>query len=446
MLVAAWVLFALSVVAVTLRIYVRLQSRPRLFGNDDRFLVLALVLFLVQLAILTDVEHLTRNGTYFVPRQLKLVRIEAWLLHILYSQVIWSAKLSLFLLYKRLLSGLCMQKQLRMAAVLLFLTWLFVTVLLVIPLDGFSAGDPRNRIFTGPARIHDLLETYCIGPLDILTSVVLTFLPFALLRRLRINLKEKTALVVIFSLGLLCICAAILRWVVLLEISTASIFILWSTLEQSCLIIVQSLMVLRPLLYQIFELFGIDKPGQRSSMHQLSTKSITQQMQTITEFQASKKQPQPTRHPLEFSETIESTDTTHTLMQCLKLESPGPSLLCSILKSAGSEASTARQEHHLEMGHLGSKFDISERAWSPIQVEQNYPHSFAYMNRHEFMQSNHTDVFAGEKRCRQPRHPVKAKSLGALPRDRKDSRNPSDCPTSFPIFVTVDSHYDCCRD
>lgn len=184
---------------VAMRVYVRLQSRPRLFGNDDRFLALSLALFLVQLAILTDVMHMTHNGTFFRPRQVKKACIQAWLLHLLYSQIIWSAKLSLFLLYRRLLSGLCMQKQLRGAAVLLGVSWVFVTILYAIPLIGFTAGDPRQRqLFNRPQHIHDVLQTYCIGPLDVLTSIVLTLLPFALLRRLRINAKEKTALVLIF--------------------------------------------------------------------------------------------------------------------------------------------------------------------------------------------------------------------------------------------------------
>lgn len=393
-----------------------------MFGKDDQVLALSAMLYFTQSFILSHLMHLTHQGTYMTAGLLGQTTVHFYLYHLFFTQIVWGSKISLFFLYRRLLAGLYMKGRLRITGVLLALSWSFVTLLALVPLRPFGAGDPLDKsAYTPFETVHAEMTKHLVGALDVLTSLVLAVLPFALLQRLQLNSGDKTALSVVFSLGLLSMVAAALRWAMLMDMRSANNCILWTNLEQSCLLVVQSLMVLRPLLYSALQCLGFHPQSRRATVHSSLSIQMAPPWTTESVPFPTTKSPGVDR-PFESLESLDNHAHIRQRSRDLTESHLDPDLCSYASTTLNSQSSYSkivktREEEANAVDH-DQHPNVMAIPWPGIQVEQTFSHTYHSRSRTDLPQFSRTEIFGGHGGAR-PKHPVKSKSLTSIARQKE---------------------------
>jgi hypothetical protein len=177
--------------------------------------------------------------------------------------VIYTIKSCMLIMYTRLTLGLTANRLVYYLAVYVAIGYIasqiaFFTI--CIPFNGYWAmPQPNPQCST--------LTHYSIvqGCFNISADILMLFILLPLITKLTMPLKQKAVLLIIFSLGMFVIVAAILNKIFNLTNIWSPIYMLWYTRESSVAVYVSNLPMIWPLLREIFPKLRSLTPGQKGS-------------------------------------------------------------------------------------------------------------------------------------------------------------------------------------
>jgi hypothetical protein len=177
--------------------------------------------------------------------------------------VIYTIKACLLLMYTRLTLNLATQRLVIYLAVYVFCGWLATEIAFFTacrPFYGYWAMPP-------PSTQCATLEHYAIiqGSFNISSDILMLFIPLPLITRLSVPWRQKSVLLVIFSMGTFVIIAAVLTKVFNLTNIWDPSYMLWYTRESSVAIYVSNIPLIWPLIREYIPALKRFTPGQKSS-------------------------------------------------------------------------------------------------------------------------------------------------------------------------------------
>lgn len=180
--------------------------------------------------------------------------------------VIWITKACMIIMYTRLTLGLTAERLVKYLAIYISLGWLAVEIAFFTncrPFSGYWAVPPPDPQCT-------TLYNYAIvqSIFNVSSDLMMLFIPLPLVIRLYLPWRQKAMLVLIFSMGIFVILAAILTKVFNLMNVWDPSYMLWYTREASVAVYVSNLPLIWPLLREYFPALKALTPGQKSSTPQ----------------------------------------------------------------------------------------------------------------------------------------------------------------------------------
>ncbi|GIJ87376.1 hypothetical protein Asppvi_006282 [Aspergillus pseudoviridinutans] len=240
-----WTGAGLGIIFASIRFAIRIKRMKRLLV-DDYFVLLALV-FLVTNAILQTLQAphlyymvLDVTGPDIVYHGLKYTHYEFFIIGIFWS-VLWSIKGSFLALFWLISDGLPHYRRVWWGvttfAVLAYIgCWLASVLNCHPPSDYFRFGK-----CTKPIDIRGSVISICYSTaVDILTDLMIMYLPLRILWKTKMNLHQKLGLATVFCLGFIIIAAAIIRAVAITgkAYSDQAALAVWGIAESSISMIV----------------------------------------------------------------------------------------------------------------------------------------------------------------------------------------------------------------
>jgi hypothetical protein len=177
--------------------------------------------------------------------------------------VIYTIKCCMLLMYTRLTLGTQIQKMVMYLAIYVAIGWISTEIAFFTacrPFYGYWAMPPPNPQCT--TLQHYAIVQACF---NISSDTLMLFIPIPLVTRLNMPWKQKGVLLVIFSMGLFVILAAILTKVFNLSNIWDPSYMLWYTREASVAVYVSNLPMIWPLLREWFPSLRSITPGQKST-------------------------------------------------------------------------------------------------------------------------------------------------------------------------------------
>ncbi|KAF1927398.1 uncharacterized protein M421DRAFT_30823, partial [Didymella exigua CBS 183.55] len=208
--------YTIAVIFVLLRFFVR-GFVVKKFGLDDLFILIAITLGLGQTAtIILQVEHgRGRHTSELREEDFDLMLMYKWINMLIYFVANWAVKMSILALYHRIGSGkrglpLIVQSRaiwVTAGAISAFtLAVILVQIFSCLPVT--AAWDVEQIPIM---CIDGAMFMQAQGGINVFTDVVLLVYPLPLLRVLKFNRRQRTALGVIFSIGLIPVVASTMR-------------------------------------------------------------------------------------------------------------------------------------------------------------------------------------------------------------------------------------------
>ncbi|KAK2625864.1 hypothetical protein QTJ16_005176 [Diplocarpon rosae] len=263
-----WTMWALAFIITALRLIVRFVQMKRLLW-DDLFAIIGLLCHTGVAAL----NQAARESTYLLialedgkdpgPRYDTRDKIVDAAIHhkymlffvvMVFYMTLWSVKVSLLLMYRRLFTGL--NGYMKWWWIVMWFTIISFTasflsnVLSCVPLNRRFDLEPKSPC----TAANGVNSTLIASTMDIASDVFIALLPIRLLIGLRIPTRQKVGIGAVFSLGAVVICCAIIRLVELVESigpgnSTRYVsLLLWTILETTVAVVVGSLPTLRTLI------------------------------------------------------------------------------------------------------------------------------------------------------------------------------------------------------
>ncbi|KUJ15431.1 uncharacterized protein LY89DRAFT_558244, partial [Mollisia scopiformis] len=164
--------------------------------------------------------------------------------------VIYTIKACMLIMYSRLTLGLQVQKMVFYLAIYVAIGWASTEIAFFTacrPFVGYWAMPPPNPQCT--TLQHYAIVQACF---NISSDTLMLFIPLPLITRLNMPLKQKAVLMLIFSMGIFVILAAILTKVFNLSNIWDPSYMLWYTREASVAVYVSNLPMIWPLLREWF--------------------------------------------------------------------------------------------------------------------------------------------------------------------------------------------------
>jgi hypothetical protein len=177
--------------------------------------------------------------------------------------VIYTIKCCMLLMYTRLTLGLHVQRMVFYLAIYVAIGWASTEIAFFTacrPFAGYWAMPPPNPQCT--TLQHYAIVQACF---NISSDTLMLSIPIPLITRLNMPWKQKGVLLIIFSMGLFVILAAILTKVFNLSNIWDPSYMLWYTREASVAVYVSNLPMIWPLLREWFPSLKSLTPGQKSS-------------------------------------------------------------------------------------------------------------------------------------------------------------------------------------
>ncbi|KAH3371389.1 hypothetical protein KXW99_000318 [Aspergillus fumigatus] len=248
-----WTGAGLGIIFASIRFGIRIKRMKRLLV-DDYFVLLALV-FLVTNAILQTLQAphlyymlLNVTGPDIVYHALKYTHFEFVIIGIFWS-VLWSIKGSFLALFWLISDGLPHYRRVWWGvttfAVLAYIgCWLASILNCHPPSDYFRFGIVVVELWrkcTKPIDIRGSVISICYSTtVDILTDLMIMYLPLRILWKTKMNLYQKLGLATVFCLGFVIIAAAIIRAVAITgkAYSDQAALAIWGIAESSISMIV----------------------------------------------------------------------------------------------------------------------------------------------------------------------------------------------------------------
>ncbi|KAJ8107852.1 hypothetical protein OPT61_g8579 [Boeremia exigua] len=208
--------YTVAVFFVLLRFFTR-GFIVKKFGLDDLFILIAIILGFGQTAtIMLQVEHgRGRHSSELHADDFNLMLMYKWINMIIYFVANWAVKMSILALYNRIGSGkrglpFIVQSRAIWATAGFISAFTFAVILVQIfscvPVTAaWDVGQIPTVCINGTAFMH------AQGGINVFTDVVLLLYPLPLLPLLKFNKRQRTALIVIFSIGLIPVVASTMR-------------------------------------------------------------------------------------------------------------------------------------------------------------------------------------------------------------------------------------------
>jgi len=178
--------------------------------------------------------------------------------------VIYTIKTCMLIMYTRLTLGLTVQKLVKYLAIYVAIGWCSTEIAFFTacrPFNGYWAMPPPDPQCT-------TLQYYALvqGTFNISSDLLMLCIPLPLITRLSMPWKQKGVLLIIFSMGIFVIIAAILTKVFNLTNIWDPSYMLWYTREASIAVYVSNLPMIWPLLREYFPVLRALTPGQKASL------------------------------------------------------------------------------------------------------------------------------------------------------------------------------------
>jgi hypothetical protein len=177
--------------------------------------------------------------------------------------VIYTIKTCMLIFYTRLTLGLMAQQLVKYLAIYVAIGWCASEIAFFTacrPFNGYWAMPPPDPQCT-------TLQHYALvqGCFNVSSDTLMLFIPLPLITRLSMPWKQKAVLLVIFSMGIFVILAALLTKIFNLTNIWDPTYMLWYTREASVAVFVSNLPMIWPLLREYFPVLRALTPGQKSS-------------------------------------------------------------------------------------------------------------------------------------------------------------------------------------
>jgi len=178
--------------------------------------------------------------------------------------VIYTIKACMLILYTRLTLGLTAQRLVKYLAIYVAIGWCASEIAFFTacrPFNGYWAMPPPDPQCT-------TLQHYALvqGCFNISSDTLMLFIPLPLITRLSMPWKQKGVLLIIFSMGIFVILAALLTKIFNLTNIWDPTYMLWYTREASVAVYVSNLPMIWPFLREYFPVLRALTPGQKSSV------------------------------------------------------------------------------------------------------------------------------------------------------------------------------------
>ncbi|PVH79674.1 hypothetical protein DL98DRAFT_560658 [Cadophora sp. DSE1049] len=277
--VQSWSLYGVGMLLILMRTYARIHRLGiRGLQPDDYLMLLAGGLYTALIVCLNVIAGGGGSNLYppedfdtFTPQNIQ-DRIKGSKIVVISEQamlnVIYIIKACMLIMYTRLTLGLQVQRMVLYLSIYVALGWLATEIAFFTactPFAGYWAMPPPNPQCT-------TLEHYAIiqACFNISSDTLMLFIPLPLITKLNMPLKQKSVLLVIFSMGLFVILAAVLTKVFNLSDVWDPSYMLWYTREASVAIYVSNLPMIWPLLREWFPSLRALTPGHKSSSKNLA--------------------------------------------------------------------------------------------------------------------------------------------------------------------------------
>jgi hypothetical protein len=177
--------------------------------------------------------------------------------------VIYTIKACMLILYTRLTLGLTVQRLVKYLAIYVAIGWCATEIAFFTacrPFNGYWAMPPPDPQCT-------TLQHYALvqGCFNVSSDTLMLCIPLPLITRLAMPWKQKGILLVIFSMGIFVILAALLTKIFNLTNIWDPTYMLWYTREASVAVYVSNLPMIWPLLREYFPALRALTPGQKGS-------------------------------------------------------------------------------------------------------------------------------------------------------------------------------------
>ncbi|KAE8548912.1 hypothetical protein EYB25_009295 [Talaromyces marneffei] len=253
----AYSTIAIATVFTAARFAVRWTQQQREFQIEDgisifswvSFLVMA-ILYIVVTPFLYRVDIAVSTGQLYAD----LLKDSLFVIEIFFANtiifwiVLWSVKLSLLFLYRRLFVGLPDQMK-WWWAVLIFTILMFIGCVIsnLTSCSSMHAWFTPGECSTHRDAIAQVASLYFSFAVDVITDIMIMLLPWKLIWLLRLPFMEKLALSGVFCVGVVCVIMAIIRAVsVGIEsrsenTPSSSWLMLWGLIEAAIAVVVGTL-------------------------------------------------------------------------------------------------------------------------------------------------------------------------------------------------------------
>jgi len=276
--IQSWSLYGVGMALVVLRIYARIHRLGFKGLQTDDYLMLGAGCFYTLLIVCLNVisqgggSNLYLPEDYpngFTPEEVE-ERIQGSKIVVVSEQamlnVIYIIKVCMLIMYTRLTLGLNAQRLVRYLAGYVAAGWVGTEIAFFTacrPFSGYWAMPPPNAQCT-------TLFNYAIvqGCFNITSDLLMLCIPLPLVTRLCAPWKQKAVLILIFSMGIFVIVAAILTKVFNLTNAWDPSYMLWYTRESSVAVYVSNIPMIWPLLREYFPWLKSLTPGQKTTTSQ----------------------------------------------------------------------------------------------------------------------------------------------------------------------------------
>jgi hypothetical protein len=177
--------------------------------------------------------------------------------------VIYTIKACMLFMYTRLTLGLQIQRMVFYLAIYVSIGWCATEIAFFTacrPFVGYWAMPPPNPQCT--TLQHYAIVQACF---NISSDSLMLAIPISLLLKLHVPWRQKAVLVLIFSMGIFVILAAILTKVFNLSNVWDPSYMLWYTREASVAVYVSNLPMIWPIIREWFHLYMVSPPGHRAA-------------------------------------------------------------------------------------------------------------------------------------------------------------------------------------
>ncbi|KAJ6004286.1 hypothetical protein N7499_000355 [Penicillium canescens] len=272
------VLLLLSCTSVILRLYCRIALVHKV-GPDDHFIVTGLFVT-IAMGVMNGFHISFGTGRHMADLDIPTIllpTLKHWYAYqLVYPLAIGLVKFSILAQYYRIFPARGFR--IATAAVALFV---FIYTVVVIFVNAFECRTKPWRAWdpTFPKGCNNLPAAYfSMAGANILTDLIILFMPLRLLTKLNLHRPKKYALIAIFLTGTFASAAsfvrlsAIYKYLITKDVSYDAIHILiWSQVEVNVAIISASAPSLRPMLSSVFKGSSYDRSGKhQDGEHELS--------------------------------------------------------------------------------------------------------------------------------------------------------------------------------